>query len=35
MLISGVGLLFVVRRWWPWITSRTERLLGYRPSLVR
>jgi uncharacterized hydrophobic protein (TIGR00271 family) len=35
MLISGVGLLFVVRRWWPWITSRIERLLGYRPSMVR
>jgi len=35
MLISGTLLLFVVRRWWPWITSRTERLLGYRPGVVR
>jgi hypothetical protein len=35
MLISGTTLLFVVRRWWPWITTRTERLLGYRPPLAR
>jgi uncharacterized hydrophobic protein (TIGR00271 family) len=35
MLISGITLLFVVRRWWPWITTRTERLLGYRPPLAR
>jgi uncharacterized hydrophobic protein (TIGR00271 family) len=35
MLISGTLLLFVVRRWWPWITSRTERLLGYRPGVAR
>ena len=31
MLISGTLLLLVVRRWWPWITSRTERVLGLRP----
>jgi uncharacterized hydrophobic protein (TIGR00271 family) len=35
MLVSGTTLLFVVRRWWPWITTRTERLLGYRPPLAR
>lgn len=31
MLISGTLLLLVVRTSWPWITSRTERLLGYAP----
>jgi uncharacterized hydrophobic protein (TIGR00271 family) len=33
MMISGTILLFVVRRWWPWITARSERLLGYRPGV--
>ena len=32
MLISGTLLLLVVRTSWPWITSHTERLLGYRPG---
>ena len=32
MLISGTLLLLVVRRWWPAITVRTEKLLGYAPS---
>jgi uncharacterized hydrophobic protein (TIGR00271 family) len=32
MLISGTGLLFVVRRWWPWITTHSERLLGHQPE---
>ncbi len=34
MLISGTLLLLVVRRWWPWITTRTERVLGLRPWSV-
>lgn len=29
MIISGTLLLLVVRRWWPGITTRTERLFGY------
>jgi uncharacterized hydrophobic protein (TIGR00271 family) len=33
MIISGTVLLFVVRTSWPWITSRSERLLGYRPGV--
>ena len=35
MLISGTLLLLVVRTSWPWITSRTEWLLGYRPRGAR
>lgn len=35
MVISGTLLLLVVRRYWPWITSSTERLLGYRPGAAR
>jgi uncharacterized hydrophobic protein (TIGR00271 family) len=35
MVISGTLLLLVVRKWWPWITSRTERVLGYRPGAAR
>jgi uncharacterized hydrophobic protein (TIGR00271 family) len=35
MLISGTALLLIVRRWWPWITTRTERVLGYRPAPAR
>lgn len=31
MIISGTVLLLVVRRWWPWIMERSERLLGLRP----
>jgi uncharacterized hydrophobic protein (TIGR00271 family) len=34
MLISGTLLLLVVRTAWPWITSRTERLLGSGHSVV-
>jgi uncharacterized hydrophobic protein (TIGR00271 family) len=34
MIISGTVLLLVVRRWWPWITIHTERLLGLRPWRV-
>lgn len=35
MLISGTLLLLVVRTSWPWITSRTEWLLGYRARGAR
>lgn len=35
MVISGTLLLLVVRTSWPWITSRTEWLLGYRPRGAR
>lgn len=35
MIISGTLLLAVVRVAWPWITSRTEWLLGYRPRRAR
>lgn len=35
MLISGTLLLLVVRTSWPWITSRTEWLLGYRAPGAR
>jgi uncharacterized hydrophobic protein (TIGR00271 family) len=35
MVISGTLLLFVVRTSWDWITSRTERVLGYRPGAAR
>lgn len=35
MLISGTLLLLMMRAWWPWITSRTERLLGYAPRGAR
>lgn len=31
MVISGTLLLLVVRTSWPWVTTRTERLLGYAP----
>jgi uncharacterized hydrophobic protein (TIGR00271 family) len=31
MIVAGAVLLLVVRTSWPWITSHTERLLGYRP----
>jgi uncharacterized hydrophobic protein (TIGR00271 family) len=34
MIIAGTLLLLVVRAWWPQITSRTERLLGYGHSAV-
>lgn len=34
MIVSGTVLLLVVRRWWPWITARSERLLGLRPWRV-
>lgn len=34
MIISGTALLLVVRRYWPWITMHTERLLGLRPWRV-
>jgi uncharacterized membrane protein len=35
MVISGTLLLLVVRTSWPWITSRTEWLLGYRAGGAR
>ncbi|MFC5177421.1 DUF389 domain-containing protein [Nocardioides taihuensis] len=35
MVISGTLLLLVVRTSWPWITSSTERVLGYRPGGAR
>jgi hypothetical protein len=35
MILSGTALLLVVRRYWPWITIHTERLLGLRPWRVR
>jgi uncharacterized hydrophobic protein (TIGR00271 family) len=35
MVIAGTLLLFVVRTSWAWITSRTERVLGYRPGGAR
>jgi uncharacterized hydrophobic protein (TIGR00271 family) len=34
MIISGTALLLVVRRYWPWVTIHTERLLGLRPWRV-
>lgn len=34
MIISGTVLLLVVRRWWPWIMTHSERLLGLRPWRV-
>lgn len=35
MIISGTLLLALMRTSWPWITSRTERLLGYAPRGVK
>lgn len=35
MIISGTLLLAMMRAWWPWITSRTERLLGHAGTDVR
>ena len=35
MVISGTLLLALMRAWWPQITRRTERLLGYAPRGAR
>jgi uncharacterized hydrophobic protein (TIGR00271 family) len=35
MIISGTLLLALMRAWWPQITRRTERLLGYAPPGAR
>ena len=31
MIAAGVGLLALMRRWWPWITRASERIPGWEP----